>query len=54
MNHFGLLVEPEARSDFTSTLDEAGILTRTANLLAWRWLDFTVITGATGIRLSPT
>lgn len=27
MNHFGLSVEREARSDFTSTLDEAGIFT---------------------------
>lgn len=48
-----LSVETEARSDFTSTLDGAGIFTHTTNPLAWRWLDFTIITGAIGIHLSP-
>lgn len=49
MIHFGLSVEPEAGSDFTSTLDGAGIFTHTANPLAWRWLDLRVITGAVGM-----
>lgn len=31
-----LSVETEARSDFTSTLDRAGIFTHTTNPLAWR------------------
>lgn len=45
MNHFGLSVEPEARSDFTSTLDGAGIFTHAANPLAWRCLHLAVTTG---------
>lgn len=45
MNHFSLSVEPKARSGFTSTLYRAGIFIHTANLLAWRWLDFMVIAG---------
>lgn len=49
-----LSVEAEARSDFISTLDGAGIFTHTANSLARRWLDFMIITGAIGIYLSPT
>lgn len=54
MNHFGLSVEAKARSGFTSTLDGAGVFTHIATPMAWRWLDFTVITGAAGIYLSPT
>lgn len=54
MNHFGLSVEAEARSDFTSTLDGADVFTHIATLMAWRWLDFMVITGPAGIYLGPT
>lgn len=54
MKHESFLsAETEARSDFTFTLDGAGIFTHTASPLAWRWLDFMIITRAIGIYLSP-